>query len=61
MADNKTIIIISHRLSTIVNVDRIYVMKDGKIEESGTHNELMNIKGIYYTMFTAQAELYKED
>ena len=36
-------------------------MKDGKIEESGTHNELMNIKGIYYTMFTAQAELYKED
>ena len=61
MADNKTIIIISHRLSTIVNVDRIYVMKDGKIEESGTHNELMNIKGIYYIMFTAQAELYKED
>lgn len=60
MADTKTIIIISHRLSTIVNVDKIYVMKDGKIEESGTHNQLMSQKGIYYTMFTAQAELYKE-
>ena len=60
MVDTKTVIIISHRLSTIVNVDRIYVMKDGKIEEYGTHDELMKQNGIYYEMFTAQAELYKE-
>lgn len=59
-ANDKTIIIISHRLSTIVNVDKIYVMKDGVIEESGTHDELINKKGIYYTMFSAQAELYVE-
>lgn len=59
-SEDKTIIIISHRLSTIVNVDKIYVMKDGVIEESGTHDELINKKGIYYTMFSAQAELYIE-
>ena len=60
MTDTKTVIIISHRLSTIVNVDKIYVMKDGKIEECGTHDELMKQKKIYYEMFSAQAELYKE-
>lgn len=60
MVDTKTVIIISHRLSTIVNVDKIYVMKDGAIEEKGTHDELMKKKGIYYEMFTAQAELYKD-
>lgn len=59
-ANDKTIISISHRLSTIVNVDKIYVMKDGVIEESGTHDELINKKGIYCTMFSAQAELYVE-
>lgn len=61
MGDDKTIIIISHRLSTIVNVDRIYVMKEGQIIEKGTHDQLMNNKNIYYEMFTAQAELYNED
>ncbi len=60
MVDIKTIIIISHRLSTIVNVDKIYVMKDGKIEESGTHKELMKLRKIYYEMFTAQAQLYND-
>ena len=61
MSNDKTIIIISHRLSTIVNVDKIYVMKEGQIIEQGTHNQLMNNKNIYYEMFTAQAELYNED
>ena len=61
MGNDKTIIIISHRLSTIVNVDKIYVMKEGQIIEQGTHNQLMNNKNIYYEMFTAQAELYNED
>lgn len=60
LAGEKTIIIISHRLSTIVNVDKIYVMKDGTIEEHGTHEQLINKKGIYYEMFNAQAELYNE-
>ena len=60
MGDNKTIIIISHRLSTIVDVDKIYVMGDGRILESGTHDELMKLQGVYHEMFNAQAELYIE-
>lgn len=57
---SKTIVIISHRLSTIVNMDKIYVMNKGKVVESGTHKELMNNKKLYYDMFNAQAELYNE-
>lgn len=60
MGDEKTIIIISHRLSTIVNVDKIYVMGNGCILESGTHYELMKLNGVYNEMFSAQAELYIE-
>ena len=58
--ENKTLIIISHRLSTIVNVDKIYMMKEGEIIEEGSHNELMNKKSAYYEMFEAQAKLYRE-
>lgn len=57
----KTLIIISHRLSTIVNVDCIYMMKNGKIVEQGTHQELIKNHGAYYEMFEAQAKLYKEE
>lgn len=58
---NKTIILISHRLSTIVNVDCIYMLKEGRIIEQGSHLELMQQKGAYYEMFEAQAKLYKEN
>ena len=58
--EDKTLIIISHRLSTIVNVDKIYMMKEGEIIEEGTHNELMNKKSAYFEMFEAQAKLYRE-
>ncbi len=60
-ADNKTVIFISHRLSTTVNADRIYVMENGKIIESGNHQELMNLNGTYAYMFNLQAEKYKDE
>lgn len=59
-AQNKTVIFISHRLSTTVNADRIYVMENGEIIESGSHEELMAKNGTYAYMFNLQAEKYKK-
>lgn len=59
-ANHKTVIFISHRLSTTVNADRIYVMENGRIIESGSHKELMEQNGTYAYMFNLQAEKYKE-
>lgn len=56
---DKTVIIISHRFSTVRNADKIYVLDGGKIAESGSHDELMALKGRYYNAFTIQAEGYK--
>ena len=53
-----TTIIISHRLSAIKNVDRIFVLKDGVIVESGTHDELYNNRSLYYEMFKKQSSMY---
>ena len=47
----KTTIIIAHRLSTVTNADRIVVFEEGKIVETGTHNELMDKQGVYYQLF----------
>ena len=60
-ADHKTVIFISHRLSTTVNADRIYVMENGRIIESGSHQELMELDGTYAYMFNLQAEKYKTE
>ncbi len=48
----RTSFVIAHRLSTIVNADRILVVNNGRIVESGSHEELMKQKGIYYGMYT---------
>ncbi len=58
-SDNKTVIFISHRLSTTVHADRIYVMEKGRIIESGSHDELMKQNGTYAYMFNLQAEKYR--
>ncbi len=55
----KTVIYISHRLSSAVLSDRVLVIGDGKIIESGTHEELMARKGKYCEMFTLQASAYR--
>lgn len=57
-ADDKTVIFISHRLSTTKNADRIFMMEKGKIIESGSHEELMRLNGKYAEMFNLQAEKY---
>ena len=60
-AEDKTVVFISHRLSTTVNADKIYVMENGEIIESGSHAELMEMNGTYAYMFNLQAEKYKEN
>jgi ATP-binding cassette subfamily B protein len=56
----KTVIIISHRFSTVRNADRIIVLDEGKIVEEGTHAELMKNNGPYAKAFLLQAEGYKD-
>ena len=51
---NRTSFIIAHRLSTIVNADVILVMKDGRIVESGTHEQLLELNGVYSSLYRAQ-------
>ena len=53
---NRTGIIIAHRLSTIKLVDRILVLWDGKLVESGTHDELLKRNGPYATLYRLQYE-----
>ncbi len=59
-ANHKTVIFISHRLSTTVVADKIYVMENGEIIEAGSHGELMAQNGTYAKMFTLQSEKYKK-
>ena len=51
---NKTTIVVAHRLSTIMDSDIILVVKDGKIEEIGKHDELISNKGFYYRLYESQ-------
>lgn len=53
----KTVVIVAHRLSTVQNADNIVVMDKGKIIEEGTHRDLTNKKGAYYTLVKNQLEL----
>lgn len=59
LAKDKTVIIISHRFSTVRNADKIYVIENGKIIESGSHTQLMKINGQYANLFKLQAKSYQ--
>lgn len=53
----KTSFVVAHRLSTIKDADKILVMKDGKVVEIGSHNELLSKKGFYYNLYKSQFEI----
>lgn len=60
LLEGRTAFIIAHRLSTIKNSSRIFYIADKKIQESGSHNELIAQKGLYYQLYSTQAELLKK-
>lgn len=60
LSEGRGVIFISHRLSSARMADEIYLMKDGEVVESGTHEELIANRSFYHEMFTLQAENYQE-
>ena len=59
LCKNRTVLIIAHRLSTIRHADRIMVMGDGKIQESGSHEELLSAGGQYARLVNAQMKMLR--
>ena len=59
IAAGRTAILVTHRLGSARLADRILVMRDGRIVEDGTHERLLERRGLYYEMFTAQAAWYE--
>jgi ATP-binding cassette subfamily B protein len=60
MMSISTMIIVAHRLSTIQHSDRILVMQQGEIKESGTHQNLLSKKGLYYNLYLLQYEHHQQ-
>ena len=61
LVKGRTLIVIAHRLSTITSADRIFVIKDGNVEGSGTHEELLDKCGLYRKMWEAHSMARDED
>ena len=57
LTEGKTLIVIAHRLSTVMDADKIYVIKDGQIDDAGTHKELLGRHGLYEKMWNAHMEV----
>ena len=57
LAKHKTVILISHRLANVVQADNIYVLENGSIAESGSHDGLLKKHGLYERLWTAQQSL----
>jgi ATP-binding cassette subfamily B protein len=58
LLQNKTVVIIAHRLNTVVNADKIIVLDKGRIVEEGKHNDLIKNKGLYYRMWEEQRKTH---
>ena len=56
LVEGKTVIMIAHRLRTVVDADQIIVLEDGSLVEQGTHEELMKKKGLYEKLYHIQQE-----
>ena len=56
--EDRAVLLISHRFSSVRMADRIYVLNDGQITESGTHDELVEAGGLYAELFRFQAATY---
>ncbi|MFA5560286.1 MAG: ABC transporter ATP-binding protein [Acholeplasmataceae bacterium] len=61
MMNISTMLIVAHRLSTIQHSDRIMVMQKGEIKESGSHQELLSLKGLYYNLYQLQYDEKEEN
>jgi len=60
LSKGRTVFLISHRLSTVRMADRIHVLEKGELVESGTHDELMLLQGVYARMFELQSRRYRD-
>jgi ATP-binding cassette subfamily B protein len=59
LTEGITTVLVSHRLSTVRRADRIVLLADGRVAESGTHAELIALDGTYARMYHLQAERYR--
>jgi ATP-binding cassette subfamily B protein len=59
LKEGKTVLIVAHRISTIADADQILVVSDGRISESGTHDELIKVEGLYSKLHSLQQESYR--
>ena len=57
LSENKTTLIIAHRLSTVINADKIIVIENGHVVEQGNHSDLIDKKSVYYALYNSQFQI----